>query len=148
VPTEVGAAFGGKETVRVSALCVALSRQAGLPVRITFSREEVIRATGPATATVSTVKVGARQDGTITAIQARLIYDAGAFLGASLRSAIRRVFPHYHTPNLKIDAYDVVTNKPHVAAYRTPGATPTNFALESGVVNLWVVSLISRPMGA
>jgi xanthine dehydrogenase molybdenum-binding subunit len=131
VPTEVGGAFGGKESVRVSALCVALSRQAGLPVRITLSREEVLRATGPATATVSTIKVGARNDGTITAIQARLIYDAGAFPGAPLRSAIRRVFSHYRTANLKVDAYDVVTNKPHVAAYRAPGATPTNFALES-----------------
>jgi CO/xanthine dehydrogenase Mo-binding subunit len=131
VPTEVGGAFGGKESVRVSALCVALSRKAGLPVRITLSREEVLRATGPATATVSTIKVGARNDGTITAIQARLVYDAGAFPGAPLRSAIRRVFSHYRTPHLKIDAYDVVTNKPHVAAYRAPGATPTNFALES-----------------
>jgi CO/xanthine dehydrogenase Mo-binding subunit len=131
IPTEVGGAFGGKESVRVSALCAALSRQAGLPVRMTFSREEVLRATGPGSATVSTIKVGARKDGTITAIQARLVYDAGAYPGAPLRSAIRRVFSHYHTPNLQIDAYDVVTNKPHVAAYRAPGATPTNFALES-----------------
>jgi xanthine dehydrogenase molybdenum-binding subunit len=131
VPTEVGGAFGGKESVRVSTLCVALSRKAGLPVRITLSREEVLRATGPATAMVATIKVGARHDGTITAIQARLIYDAGAFPGAPLRSAIRRVFSHYRTPNLKIDAFDVVTNKPHVAAYRAPGGTPTNFALES-----------------
>jgi CO/xanthine dehydrogenase Mo-binding subunit len=98
---------------------------------MTFSREEVLRATGPGSATVSTIKVGARKDGTITAIQARLVYDAGAYPGAPLRSAIRRVFSHYHTPNLPIDAYDVVTNKPHVAAYRAPGATPTNFALES-----------------
>ena len=133
VPTEVGGAFGGKETIRVSALCVALSRQAGLPVRITLSREEVLRATGPGSATVSSMKIGARKDGTITAIQARLVYDAGAFPGAPLRSAIRRVFSHYRTPNLKVDAYDVVTNKPHVAAYRAPGATPTNFALESVV---------------
>ncbi|HSF32326.1 MAG TPA: xanthine dehydrogenase family protein molybdopterin-binding subunit [Candidatus Tectomicrobia bacterium] len=131
IPTEVGGAFGGKETIRVSALCVALSRQAGLPVRLTLSREEVLRATGPGSATVSTIKVGARHDGTITAIQARLVYDAGAFPGAPLRSAIRRVFSHYRTPNLKIDAFDVVTNKPHVAAYRAPGGTPTNFALES-----------------
>jgi CO/xanthine dehydrogenase Mo-binding subunit len=65
--------------------------------------------------------------------QARLVYNAGAFPGAPLRSAIRRVFSHYRTPNLKIDAYDVVTNTPHVAAYRAPGATPTNFALESVV---------------
>ena len=130
-PTEVGGAFGGKESARVSSLCVALSRKAGLPVRITLSREEVLRATGPGNATVSTVKVGARKDGTITAIEARLVYDAGAFPGAPLRSAIRRVYSHYRTPNLKIDAYDIVTNKPHVAAYRAPGATPTAFALES-----------------
>jgi CO/xanthine dehydrogenase Mo-binding subunit len=133
VPTEVGGAFGGKETVRVSALCVALSRLARQPVGMTFSREEVLRATGPGSATVSTIKVGARRDGTITAIQARLVYDAGAYPGAPLRSAIRRVFSHYRTPHLQIDAYDVVTNKPHVAAYRAPGATPTNFALESVV---------------
>jgi CO/xanthine dehydrogenase Mo-binding subunit len=131
VPTEVGGAFGGKETVRVSALCVALSRQVRRPVSITLSREEVLRATGPGSATVSTIKVGARRDGTITAIQAHLLYDAGAYPGAPLRSAIRRVFSHYRTPHLQIDAYDVVTNKPHVAAYRAPGATPTNFALES-----------------
>jgi CO/xanthine dehydrogenase Mo-binding subunit len=131
VPTEVGGAFGGKESVRVSALCAAMSRQTGCPVRMTFSREEVLRATGPGSATVSTIKVGARRDGTITAIQAHLVYNAGAFPGAPLRSAIRRVFSHYRTPNLKIDAYDVVTNTPRVAAYRAPGATPTNFALES-----------------
>ena len=131
IPTEVGGAFGGKESVRVSALCVALSRQTGLPVRLTLSREEVLRATGPGSATATTIKIGARHDGTITAIQARLVYDAGAFPGAPLRSAIRRVFSHYRTPHMQIDAYDVVTNKPHVAAYRAPGATPTNFALES-----------------
>jgi CO/xanthine dehydrogenase Mo-binding subunit len=133
VPTEVGGAFGGKETVRLSALCAALSRKAGRPVRIALSREEVLRATGPASATVATIKVGARRDGAITAIQARLVYDAGAFPGAPLRSAIRRVFSQYRTPHLKIDAYDVVTNKPHVAPYRAPGATPTNFALESAI---------------
>ncbi len=133
IPTEVGGAFGGKESVRVSALCVALSRKARLPVRLTFTREEVIRATGPSCATVLTVKIGVRQDGTMTAIQGHLVYDAGAYPGAPLRSAIRRVFSHYRTANLKIDAYDVVTNKPKVAAYRAPGATPTCFALESVV---------------
>jgi xanthine dehydrogenase molybdenum-binding subunit len=131
IPTEVGGAFGGKESVRVSALCVALSRQARRPVRITLSREEVLRATGPSCATVCTITIGARKDGTMTAVQAHLIYDAGAYPGAPLRSAIRRVFSHYRIPHLRIDAYDVVTNKPHVAAYRAPGATPTNFAYES-----------------
>ena len=136
IPTEVGGAFGGKESVRVSGLCVALSRLAGQPVRITLTREEVLRATGSGNALAATVKVGARNDGTITAIQARLVYDAGAFPGAPLSSAVRRVYSHYRTPNLKIDAYDVVTNKPHIASYRAPGATSTSFALETVVDEL------------
>ena len=135
-PTELGGAFGGKETLRASGLCVMLSRKALVPVQIRFTREEVFRGTGPGNAIRSTVKIGARNDGTITAIQARMVFDAGAFPGAPLRSAIRRVFSHYRTPNLKIDAYDVVTNKPHVAAYRAPGATPTAFAVESVVDDL------------
>jgi CO/xanthine dehydrogenase Mo-binding subunit len=65
-----------------------------------------------------------------------MVFDAGAFPGAPLRSAIRRVFSHYRTRNMKIDAYDVVTNKPHVAAYRAPGATPTAFSVESVVDDL------------
>ena len=131
VPTEVGGAFGGKETARVSTLCVALARKAGRPVRITLSREEVFRGTGPGNAIVATVKVGARRDGTITAIQGRFVFDAGGFPGAPISSAIRRVFSIYRTANLKIDAYDVLTNKPHVGSYRAPGGTPTAFALES-----------------
>jgi CO/xanthine dehydrogenase Mo-binding subunit len=131
IPTEVGGAFGGKESIRLTAVCTLLSQKAAHPVRITLSREEVLQATGPGGPTASTIKIGARRDGSLTAIQARILYDAGAFPGAPLRSAIRRVFSHYRTANLRIDAYDVVTNKPHVAAYRAPGATPTNFALES-----------------
>ncbi len=133
VPTEVGGAFGGKETARVSTLCVALARKAGRPVRITLSREEVFRGTGPGNAIVAIVKVGARRDGKITAIQGRLVFDAGGFPGAPISSAIRRVSSHYRTANLKIDAYEVVTNKPHVGSYRAPGGTPTAFALESVV---------------
>ena len=79
IPTEVGGAFGGKSHVRVSPLCVLLSRKAGRPVQITLSREEVQRATGPGWGTVITVKVGAHRDGTIAAIQGDVVYDSGAF---------------------------------------------------------------------
>ena len=133
IPTEVGGAFGGKESVRLSAVCAALSRRAGRPVIGELTREEVIRSTGPGNATVSRIKVGVKRDGTITAISSRMVFDAGAFPGAPLRSALRRVYSHYSTPNLRVDAYDVVTNKPHVSFYRAPGATPTAFALESVV---------------
>ena len=84
-PTEIGGGFGGKESVRTIALSVALSKKAGLPVRIALSREEVFRATGPGNATNSTLKIGALSDGTITAIQANIVFDAGAYPGAPLR---------------------------------------------------------------
>ena len=133
IPTEVGGAFGGKESIRLSAVCAALSQRAGRPVRGGLTREEVIRSTGPGNATVSKIRLGAMRDGTITAISSRMVFDAGAFPGAPLRSALRRVYSHYRTPNLRVDAFDVVTNKPHVSFYRAPGATPTAFALESVV---------------
>ena len=132
-PTEVGGAFGGKESVRLSAVCAALSQRAGRPVEGELTREEVIRSTGPGNATVSNIRLGVKRDGTVTAISAQLIFDAGAFPGAPLRSALRRVYSHYWTPNLRVDGFDVVTNKPHVSYYRAPGATPTAFALESVV---------------
>ena len=122
---------GGKESVRLSAVCAALSQRAGRPVEGELTREEVIRSTGPGNATVSKIRLGVKRDGTITAISAQLIFDAGAFPGAPLRSALRRVYSHYRTPNLRVDGFDVVTNKPHVSYYRAPGATPTAFALES-----------------
>ncbi len=133
IPTEVGGAFGGKESVRLSTVCAALSQRAGRPVRGELTREEVIRSTGPGNATVSRIRLGVKRDGTITAISSRMVFDAGAFPCAPMRSALRRVYSHYRTANLRVDAFDVVTNKPHVSFYRAPGATPTAFALESVV---------------
>ena len=131
IPTEVGGGFGGKTTVRCSALAVALSRKAGMPVRVALSREEVLRTAGPGNAITCRVKLGAKSDGTLTAVEGSFVYDAGAFPGAPVRLAIRRVFSHYRSANFCVEGFDVVTNHAHVHAYRAPGGTPTAFALES-----------------
>ncbi len=131
IATEVGGGFGGKTTVRCSALAVALSRKAGLPVRVGLSREEVLRTAGPGNAIHCRVKLGAKSDGTLTAIEGSFVYDAGAFPGAPMRLSIRRVFSHYRSANFRVEGFDVVTNHPHVHAYRAPGGTPVAFALES-----------------
>ena len=131
IPTEVGGGFGGKTTVRCSALAVALSRKAGMPVRVALSREEVLRTAGPGNAITCRVKLGAKADGTLTAIEGSFVYDAGAFPGAPVRLSIRRVFSHYRCDNFRVEGFDVVTNHPHVHAYRAPGGTPVAFALES-----------------
>lgn len=131
IPTEVGGAFGGKIYVRVSPICVLLSQKTGRPVQIVLTREEVLRATGPGSPMVAHIKVGAKHDGQITAIQARFIYDSGAFPGGPVAGGVLSALAPYKTPHMKVDGYDVVTNKPRVAAYRAPGATASCFAMES-----------------
>jgi CO/xanthine dehydrogenase Mo-binding subunit len=96
-----------------------------------MSRAEVFRATGPGAPSHITVKTGTRKDGTFTACYAKLVLDAGAFPGSPTGGASAVCLAPYKVDNLKIEGYDVVTNKPRVQAYRAPGGTPVGFAVES-----------------
>lgn len=131
IPTEVGGAFGGKESVRVVALCAALSRKTKLPVRLSLGREEIIRAGWPSTSIKCSMKVGADKQGKIVGVESWIAFNSGAYPGAPIQSAVRRVFSHYRVENMKVDAFDVITNRPPNSAYRAPGATPVAFAMES-----------------
>jgi xanthine dehydrogenase molybdenum-binding subunit len=130
IPMEVGGAFGGKEHARVSPVCVALSRKCGRPVRIVLTREEVLRATGPGAATVSTVKIGVKRSGQITALHSRYAYSGGCYPGAPINRALWAATAAYQLPNFKIEGYDVVTNKPKSVPYRAPGGTAATYAIE------------------
>jgi xanthine dehydrogenase molybdenum-binding subunit len=66
----------------------------------------------------------------ITAAEIWMAYEAGAFPGAPCGGAAMTTLGPYHVANLKIDAYDVVLNKPKVGAYRAPGAPTSAFACE------------------
>ncbi|MBI4336496.1 MAG: xanthine dehydrogenase family protein molybdopterin-binding subunit [Chloroflexi bacterium] len=129
IPMEVGGAFGAKSYARYSPVIILLSKKSGRPVRLTLGRDQVLRDKG-APATVSTVKVGVKRDGTITAIQAKFIFSAGAYPGSPLAGGAMAGLGPYKTPNLKVDAYDVVTNLHRIEAYRAPGAPQANFAIE------------------
>ena len=78
---EIGGGFGGKTTVYLEPLALALSRKCGRPVRMVMTRAEVFEASGPTSGTVTTVKLGAMRDGRIVAAQVELRYQAGAFPG-------------------------------------------------------------------
>jgi xanthine dehydrogenase molybdenum-binding subunit len=130
IPTEIGGGFGGKIPVYLEPLAVLLSRKANRPVKMVMSRAEVFQATGPTSGSHIQVKIGARRDGTITAIQAQLAYEAGAFPGSPVGAGMGVGFAPYKTPNLLIDGYDVVVNRPKTAAYRAPGGTNVAFAAE------------------
>lgn len=131
VPLEVGGGFGGKMTVWIEPLCILLAHRTGRPVKIVLTRDEVFQATGPGAPTVITIKAGATKDGTLKALAATLIYDAGAYPGSPVMMGAATGIGAYHLPNYKIECYDVVTNKPWVQAYRAPGATQAAFAVES-----------------
>ena len=131
VPLEIGGAFGGKISAMLEPLAILLSKKSGRPVKMVMTRAEVFRATGPGSPTHAEIKTGTKKDGTLTACYAKLVMDAGAFPGAPVGGASLVSFGPYKVENLKIEGYDVVTNKPRVQAYRAPGGTPAAFAVEA-----------------
>jgi CO/xanthine dehydrogenase Mo-binding subunit len=131
IPSEIGGGFGGKTTVYLEPVAILLSKITGRPVKMTMTREEVFRASGPASASVSRIKIGAKNDGTITAVDAWLGYEAGAFPGSPMGPGVMCAITPYEVPNFRIKGLDVLVNKPKVAAYRAPGAPQSMYAAES-----------------
>jgi len=130
IPLEIGGGFGGKTTVYLEPIALLLARKSGRPVKMQMSRKEVFTSTGPASGSYITMKLGARKDGTITAVEGILCYQAGAFPGSPVRLGCMTAFAPYAIPNSKLIGYDVVLNRPKSAAYRAPGAPMASFAAE------------------
>ena len=136
IPMEIGGGFGGKLNTYLDPVAAALSRETGKPVKITMDRAEVFIATGPTSATRSRIKLGAKKDGTLTAAWSELVYEAGAFPGSPVGAGASTGFAPYKIENILVDGYDVVVNKPKVAAYRAPGSPQAAFAIESAMSEL------------
>ncbi|MGC9349601.1 MAG: xanthine dehydrogenase family protein molybdopterin-binding subunit [Anaerolineae bacterium] len=134
VPMEVGGAFGGKNSSYVDAIAALLAREARRPVKVRMSRWETFMGTGPTPGMVIRLKMGAREDGRLTAAEATLIYEAGAYPGSPVGSGAHVMLAPYDIPNGRVEGYDVVLNKPPSSSYRAPGATQANFAAEQ-VIN-------------
>ena len=130
-PCEIGGGFGGKISVYLEPVAAVLSRETGRPVKIIMSRIEEFEGTGPTPASHIKVKMGATNDGRIVAAEADLRYEAGAFPGSPVAAGAMCIFSPYAIPNMSVDGYDVVVNKPKTAAYRAPGATNAAFASET-----------------
>ncbi|MSV27855.1 MAG: xanthine dehydrogenase family protein molybdopterin-binding subunit [Bryobacterales bacterium] len=135
-PMEIGGGFGGKIPVYLEPVAALLSKKTGRPVKIVMTRKDCFEATGPTPGSFMRVKIGAMKDGRITAAQAYLAFEAGAYPGAMVGPAGMTVFAAYDIPNAVIDGFDVVVNKPSTAAYRAPGAPNAAFATESVIDEL------------
>jgi CO/xanthine dehydrogenase Mo-binding subunit len=130
---EIGGGFGGKTVVYLEPLAVRLSQKSGKPVKMVMTREEVFRASGPTSGSAMRVRLGATRDGRIVAADATFALQAGAFPGSPVGPASMCSFACYDIDNIKVEGFDVVSNRPKVAAYRAPGAPISAWAVESTV---------------
>jgi len=132
--SEMGGGFGGKTGFYPEPIAVLLSRKAKRPVKITLTRAEVFRATGPVAGTRSRIKMGVSRDGRITAADAELVFQTGAFTGSMFFNAPQAMFTRYDLKHVKTVSYEVVSNRPKVNSFRAPCVPQVVFGVE-GVVN-------------
>ena len=131
IPMEIGGGFGAKTLIYLEPVAALLSKKTGRPVKLAMNRTEVFQGTGPTSGTHIRIKMGATKDGRITAADATLIYEAGAFPGSPVNPGSQCMLAPYDIPNTRVEGYDVVVNRPKSAAYRAPGAPAAAFASES-----------------
>jgi xanthine dehydrogenase molybdenum-binding subunit len=133
IPMEIGGGFGGKTLVYLEPVAALLSRKAGQAVKLGMSRSEVFQASGPTSGSWMRCKLGATKDGRITAVDASLAFEAGAYPGSPINPGCQCMCGPYNIANGRIEGFDVVLNKPKTAAYRAPGAPSAAFAMETVV---------------
>ena len=130
----MGGGFGAKQDLfQHEFLCALMARETRRPVRMEFTRKETFlggRSRHPATITL---KQGFRNDGTITARKARVIYNSGAYgshgpgvttVGTNALTSL------YRCENIELEGLCVYTNNPIAGAFRGYGVVQTYYALD------------------
>jgi len=129
----MGGGFGSKNTAGKYTVIAALaSRQTGRPVRVFFSRIEESQAAGKRPRSIQRIRVGARRDGTLVAIDYWGLSNVGAY----------RAFPSplsgppkelYACANVRTETASVFTHTGPAAAFRAPGYVESTVALEGAM---------------
>ena len=129
-----GGGFGSKSQLGAyGRYAVMLSRQARVPVRLVMSREEEHLDTGNRPATWQHLRIGARRDGTLTAISLQEYGTAGVGVSAGAGNVAQSL---YICPNFSSAQNDVFINAGRGSAMRGPGNTPGAFAMEQAIDEL------------
>lgn len=136
IQATLGGSFGGKDEVMTAMCCRAglLALRTGKPVKMVNTREESMLESYKRHPYVLYYKWGARNDGTITAMEIRCIADGGAYASMSpfvtWRSVVQATGP-YHCDHVKTDVYATYTNNNYTGAMRGFGSPQVDFAIES-----------------
>jgi xanthine dehydrogenase YagR molybdenum-binding subunit len=126
-----GGGFGAKYGIgNYGLLAINLSRKAGAPVRLMLDRREEHIAVGNRPNSLQRVKVGARKDGSLTAITLESYGTGGVAAGAGVGFCHATMYP---CENVRTEQYDVFTNTGPCAAFRAPGQVQGIFSLEQAI---------------
>jgi putative selenate reductase molybdopterin-binding subunit len=135
----VGGGFGGKQEMIVEDIVALAVLRTGRPVKLEYTRQEQFSASTSRHPMRISVKVGARRDGTLTAMEMRIVSNTGAYgnhgPGVLFHGSGESV-TLYRCANKKIDGYAVYTNIMPSGAFRGYGLSQTNFAIESAMDDL------------
>jgi xanthine dehydrogenase molybdenum-binding subunit len=133
ITPHVGGSFGKYGSLSAEPICVALAKKSGKPVKIEYSREEDFYGTETRQTYVITGKIGVKKDGTLTALQERVIADGGAYFSRKSTTtmvAMGSFTGLYRCPNVAAEADCVYTNAPTTGGIRGYGASESTCVLE------------------
>ena len=135
----VGGGFGGKQEMISEDLCVLATLKTGRPIKWEFTREEQFIGATTRHQMTTRVKLGAKRDGTLTAIEVHVVSNTGAYGGhggETLAAALSNPLTAYRCHNKKAIGYAVYTNVVPGGGFRGYGASQTTFAIESAIDDL------------
>ncbi|PKN80497.1 MAG: dehydrogenase [Candidatus Cloacimonetes bacterium HGW-Cloacimonetes-1] len=140
ITPHVGGGFGGKAGVTMEILPAALATKLrGYAVKLRWTREQEFINTYQRLGVVAKLKLGVKKDGTITALDHKIYWDAGAYVeyGANVVNAVGlSAIGPYRIPNVSIDSVCIYTNLPPGGAYRGFGYSEMLFGLESHITTI------------
>jgi CO/xanthine dehydrogenase Mo-binding subunit len=135
----VGGGFGGKQELLTEDLCVLAALKTGRPVKWEFTRSEQFTSATTRHPMKIAIKLGAKKDGTLTAMQIHTVSNTGAYGnhgGEVLASSLGSAMATYRCPNKKGTGYAVYTNTVPSGAFRGYGASQPAFAIECAIDEL------------
>jgi putative selenate reductase molybdopterin-binding subunit len=135
----VGGGFGGKQEMVSEDLCVLGLMKTGRPVKWEFTREEQFIGATTRHQMTTCVKLGAKRDGTLTALEVRVVSNTGGYGGhggETLAASLGSPLAAYRCPNKKAVGYAVYTNMVPGGGFRGYGASQSTFAIESAMDDL------------
>lgn len=142
----VGGDFGGKSSLIDVAICYFLAERSGKPVRMVLDYTEELLAAARRHPAVVTLRTGVSEDGTLSALDAKVIFSGGAYAAFKANAEVtvlggRRLASCYRVPAIQITTYCVYTNQVPCTQTRTPGSPQIVFAMESQM------DIIARELG-